>query len=440
MQFSWRFKFASLCVIGLGFLLACSGQPTSPPAPTFAAAAATSTPPPTTSVPPTATNIPPTATFTPSLTPSPTATLSQAEAISTLLASTRAAADATKTAQPTPDQRATAAIAQQTATTSAVKTATTSAQCLSDSARTPKDWSLTLCDLFDAPAHGWSAKSVNDDWVAGSTSIAKGRYEWEFTSKKGVVYHIFPRINTVNDFYSTTSANVITDNPGFRYGLVFRYSGGNYYFWRLGSDGAFYVSLYQNGRWTNLLAGDAKTALQSGQPNHLAIESHGTRYGFFVNGTWVGSIEDSRLTRGVIGLGVEFAQGGQKATIDFDNFVVLQPNPDAKPRPTIPPPAPVAARPTQPPAAQATQPAQNAGCPVDPGNAGILVVNDFDGLMTFTVANHEYKLEGHTQQLVQVPGGEKFTASVSVVGVGKTNFGPFTLQPGECVRYEPHAG
>src|SRR5581483_1278259 len=46
MQFSWRFKFASLCVIGLGFLLACSGQPTSPPAPTFAAAAATSTPPP----------------------------------------------------------------------------------------------------------------------------------------------------------------------------------------------------------------------------------------------------------------------------------------------------------------------------------------------------------------------------------------------------------
>ncbi|MBI4673201.1 MAG: hypothetical protein HY741_16220 [Chloroflexi bacterium] len=66
--------------------------------------------------------------------------------------------------------------------------------------------------------------------------------------------------------------------------------------------------------------------------------------------------------------------------------------------------------------------------------------NDFDGLMTFTVLNQEYKLDGHTQQWVQVPGGQEFTASVSVVGVGKTNFGPVSLQAGECVRYQPRAG
>ncbi|TAH50231.1 MAG: hypothetical protein EYC68_14745 [Chloroflexota bacterium] len=93
-------------------------------------------------------------------------------------------------------------------------------------------------------------------------------------------------------------------------------------------------------------------------------------------------------------------------------------------RPTNPPP------PTQPP----------SGCPIDPGNAGILVVNNFDGLMTFTVLNTEYKIDPHTQLLVQVPGGQEFTASVSVQGVGKTNFGPVSVPAGECVRYAPTAG
>jgi hypothetical protein len=74
---------------------------------------------------------------------------------------------------------------------------------------------------------------------------------------------------------------------------------------------------------------------------------------------------------------------------------------------------------------------------LDAGTAGILVVNHFDGLMTITLLNHEYKLDGHTQQLIQVPGGQEFTVSVSVVGVGKTNFGPVALSAGECVRYEP---
>lgn len=82
-------------------------------------------------------------------------------------------------------------------------------------------------------------------------------------------------------------------------------------------------------------------------------------------------------------------------------------------------------------------PPQGSVCNLEPGNAGILVVNHFDGLMTITLLDHEYKLDGHTELLVQVPGGQDFTVSVSVVGVGKTNFGPVALNAGECVRYEP---
>jgi hypothetical protein len=97
--------------------------------------------------------------------------------------------------------------------------------------------------------------------------------------------------------------------------------------------------------------------------------------------------------------------------------------------PTNPPPPPV--QPTQAPVVQNP-------CSLSPGKAGLLVVNHFDGDMTFTVANHEYHVPGHGQQVVQVDAGTPFTFSVSIVGVGKLNGGPYTLNAGECVRYEPH--
>jgi hypothetical protein len=113
------------------------------------------------------------------------------------------------------------------------------------------------------------------------------------------------------------------------------------------------------------------------------------------------------------------------------------------PTATLPPPTATKAapKPTAVPATTVPQPTSPpSGCPLDPGNAGIFVVNDFDGQMTFTILNHEYKIEPHASQLVQIPGDTKFTASVSVVGVGKTSFGPYTLSAGQCVKYEPHAG
>jgi hypothetical protein len=69
-----------------------------------------------------------------------------------------------------------------------------------------------------------------------------------------------------------------------------------------------------------------------------------------------------------------------------------------------------------------------------------VVKNNFVGLMTMTMFNHEYHIDPHSQSLLQVPGGQECTVSVSVQGVGKTNFGPLTLQPGDCVLYEPTTG
>jgi hypothetical protein len=98
----------------------------------------------------------------------------------------------------------------------------------------------------------------------------------------------------------------------------------------------------------------------------------------------------------------------------------------------------VPTNPPLPPAQPTQAPVVQNPCSLSPGKGGLLVVNHFDGDMTFTVANHEYHVPGHSQQVVQVDAGTPFTFSVSIVGVGKLNGGPFTLDAGECVRYEPH--
>lgn len=46
------------------------------------------------------------------------------------------------------------------------------------------------------------------------------------------------------------------------------------------------------------------------------------------------------------------------------------------------------AQPTQAPVVQNT-------CNLSPGKAGLLVINHFDGNMTFTIASHEYHVPGH---------------------------------------------
>ncbi len=399
---------------------ATSIPPTATPLPLPSATPSATPDPPT--VTPSATPVSPTATYSPS--PSATKELAQFQVSQTAFVETRGAILATGTAPPTRNATATARVIQ-----AALKA------CLA-APNSPQDWNLVLCDNFDVATNGWSTSSVNSEFLSGKRSISNGRYVWQLTAKQGVVSRIWPRGTNASDFFVTVQAQKREGDRNAGYGFVFRNQGENYYTFTLWDDGRFQVRKHSEGAWSTLMNGADTAIVRAGQVNQLSVEAKGDRFAFTINGQNVGTIQDNQLSQGFVGLIIQFGSG-TNATIDFDQFVLLTPNSKSKPRPVIPLPA---ARPTNPPVvAQPTQP-PSSGCPLDPGNAGIRVVNQFDGLMTFTILNHEYKLDPHTEQLVQVPGGQPFTVSVSVVGVGKTDFGPLTLQPGECELYRPNAG
>ena len=112
-----------------------------------------------------------------------------------------------------------------------------------------------------------------------------------------------------------------------RIGLVCRFTGKDYYFFLISSDGFYGMGVYKDG--LAVLIGQSemqsnpniKTGLAV---NHLRADCVGNTFTFYVNGFQVAQAQDSTLSSGDIGLlAGTFAQPG--VDVVFDNFVVVKP-------------------------------------------------------------------------------------------------------------------
>lgn len=140
-------------------------------------------------------------------------------------------------------------------------------------------------------------------WVTAGRTFADATYELEATPTEGT-----------------------TDNG---YGMLFRVDSesGNFYVFKVSSDGYVYIGLCQDNcaQSTALVDRDwfASPAVKQGldQTNYLRILADGPQMTFFVNDTEVGQVVDDTLKKGDIGLVVEtFTPGGLR--VAFDNFNV----------------------------------------------------------------------------------------------------------------------
>ena len=117
-----------------------------------------------------------------------------------------------------------------------------------------------------------------------------------------------------------------------RVGLICRYSGSSFYFFMITHDGFYGIGLFSgdeaSGGQMNLIG---QTELQSSPKinrgtavNHLRADCVGSTLTFYVNGMQIAQVQDTRLTRGDVGLlGGSFDEPG--VDVIFDNFVVMQP-------------------------------------------------------------------------------------------------------------------
>jgi hypothetical protein len=112
-----------------------------------------------------------------------------------------------------------------------------------------------------------------------------------------------------------------------RIGLICRYTGDDYYFFLISSDGFYGIGIYKSGQAVLLGQSEMQTNsnIKTGLAvNHLRADCAGDKFTFYVNGFQVASVQDATLKSGDVGLlAGTFAQPG--VDVIFDNFVALKP-------------------------------------------------------------------------------------------------------------------
>jgi len=112
-----------------------------------------------------------------------------------------------------------------------------------------------------------------------------------------------------------------------RIGLICRYTGSDYYFFMVTSDGYYGIGIFAHGAAS--LLGQAQMRyndriLKGMTINHLRADCAGDLLTLYINGFETASVRDATLKSGDVGL-MAGTFGEPGADIIFDNFVVLGP-------------------------------------------------------------------------------------------------------------------
>lgn len=181
--------------------------------------------------------------------------------------------------------------------------------------------SVLFQDDFSQPISGWDRFTTAEgtmDYDAGGYRLLVNSPDTNFWST--------PHKNFA-DIRMEVDAGKFGGSDENRIGLICRYTGSDYYFFMITSDGFYGLGIYSGGKAVLLGQSEMQTSgkIKTGMAvNHLRADCTGNALTFYVNGFQVASAQDATLKTGDVGLlAGTFAQTG--VDVIFDNFVVLKP-------------------------------------------------------------------------------------------------------------------
>jgi len=130
---------------------------------------------------------------------------------------------------------------------------------------------------------------------------------------------------TVADFEASVQAQRVKGAADKAcYGLVFRRTSSDYYWFDVCDSQKFSVSLSKASEWIPLLDWTDSSAIKANQANWLTVVAKGSQFTFYINQKKVGSVSNDSLPTGSVGLGIELG-ANNSATYQFDNLVIRAP-------------------------------------------------------------------------------------------------------------------
>jgi hypothetical protein len=189
------------------------------------------------------------------------------------------------------------------------------------------EWPIVIADSFDAQGYGWQYGNLTNDIADANLSLRGGQYHWELAPRNSVLWwSLADPSQSIADVYVAVEARQITGTTRSDYGLVFRWSNEDYYYYQI-SPAAQQVALnlYSGGQWLPLMNWtDAPAPIETDSLNRLAVAAEGSRFTLYLNGQVAGSVTDDHLPEGSAGVGVQIyfddPGGDDTGAYEFDNF------------------------------------------------------------------------------------------------------------------------
>ncbi len=241
-------------------------------------------------------------------------------------AATAESIQATKTAQAQATSTPRLEPAQATATAQAEATISALGACLHRSLLAPLDWDVIECDAFDDDANDWSLGEYDGSRAVGNRQLVDGKLVWDAEALSDVIWWTIPDLIEVDDFYMTTEARQVNGVETAQYGVIFRrVDSDNYGLFKIEDSQYFKFSIRHEGEWYTIIDWTKTSAIRPGEWNRLTVLGEGDHFTFYINDQYVDETDESRLSRGQVGIALELLDEGDTALFEFDNFELRAP-------------------------------------------------------------------------------------------------------------------
>ncbi len=203
---------------------------------------------------------------------------------------------------------------------------------------TAEDTAVPVALSTDAPAPPIRTTLVfTDEFTTGDCNLIEAENERRAFKCENGEYTMLGKIDGsrwayYDDEYEDTVVEVdahAVSGPSFiEYGLVFRVAsdGKSLYGFTLTREGKFTVFRYQDDSFTDLLPYTASGAVNADTAtNHLKVVMQGNRISVYANDFFLGSVTDSNLQRGAVGLFLNSDSANAKAAFSHLRISTIEP-------------------------------------------------------------------------------------------------------------------